>query len=117
VLVDGAHNPMGLTALCEALEGAGERFERLVFQSMRDKILDPAILGRLQTMAGEVVIPALPGLERAWDPAGLAGCFEPKARIASGLVEALGQDGRVLLCGSLYLIGVYYALYPEHLEQ
>jgi hypothetical protein len=32
-------------------------------------------------------------------------------------VEALGQDGRVLLCGSLYLIGVYYALYPEHLEQ
>lgn len=114
VLVDGAHNPMGLGALCAAL--AGQRFGRLVFQSMRDKTLDPAVLARLRGLADEVVIPALPGLERAWDPAGLAAAFGPEARTASGLAEALDADGPVLVCGSLYLVGEYYALHPEHLE-
>jgi len=116
VLVDGAHNPMGLAALCEALEGTGERFERLVFQSMRDKTLEPDILARLRALANDVVIPALPGLERAWDPAGLASRFGPAARVAAGLAEALGQRGGVLVCGSLYLAAAYYELYPEHLE-
>lgn len=116
VLVDGAHNSMGLAALCEALEGTGERFERLVFQSMRDKTLDPGILARLRALANDVVIPPLPGLERSWDPAGLASRFDPAARVAAGLAEALGQRGSVLVCGSLYLVAAYYELYPEHLE-
>jgi dihydrofolate synthase / folylpolyglutamate synthase len=55
VLVDGAHNPMGLAALCEALEGMGEHFDLLVFQSMRDKTLEPAILERLRALADRVV--------------------------------------------------------------
>lgn len=114
VLVDGAHNAMGLAALCDALEG--ERFDRLVFQAMRDKTQDPAILARLRGLASEVVIPALPGLERACDPAELAGCFGGRARVAPDLASALEDGGRVLLCGSLYLAGEYYALHPEHLE-
>ena len=115
VLVDGAHNPMGLEALCDALAGAGAHFERLVFQSMRDKTLDPAILKRLQSLADEVVIPRL-DLERACDPAELAARFGSGARVAACLAEALATDGTILLCGSLYLAGAYYELYPEHLE-
>ena len=114
VLVDGAHNPMGLTALCDALEG--ERFDRLIFQAMRDKTQDPAILDRLRRLADEIVIPALPGLERACEPADLAARFGRGARVAPDLASALACGGRVLLCGSLYLVGEYYALHPEHLE-
>jgi dihydrofolate synthase/folylpolyglutamate synthase len=114
VLVDGAHNPMGLTALCEALEGAGEHFELLVFQSMRDKILDPAILKRLQTLADRVVVPGL-ALERACDAGELAARFGPGARAVRDLRTALQEDGTVLLCGSLYLAGAYYELFPEQL--
>ena len=110
---------MGLEALCDALAGAGAHFERLVFQSMRDKTLDPAILKRLQSLADEVVIPRL-GLERACDPAELAARFGSKARVAAcvadALADGLAADGTILLCGSLYLAGAYYELYPEHLE-
>ena len=106
---------MGLEALCDALVGAGAHFDRLVFQSMRDKTLDPAILRRLQGLADKVVIPRL-GLERACDPAELAARFGSKARVVTDLADALATDGTILLCGSLYLAGAYYELYPEHLE-
>jgi len=114
VLVDGAHNPMGLNALCDALERSGERFDRLVFQAMRDKTQDPAILRRLRALAGEAVIPEL-GFDRACDPAVLADRFEGGARTAPDLTAALEGKGSILLCGSLYLVGAYYALYPEQL--
>lgn len=114
VLVDGAHNPMGLTALCEALEGAGEHFELLVFQSMRDKTLEPAMLKRLRALVDRVVIPGL-ALERACDAGELAARFGPEAGHVPDLRTALQGDGTVLLCGSLYLVGAYYELFPEQL--
>lgn len=114
ILVDGAHNPMGLTALCEALETTGEHFNVLVFQAMRDKTLDQAILKRLQALADTVVIPAL-ALERACDARELAGRFGHGARAARDLPAALQGEGTVLLCGSLYLVGAYYELFPEQL--
>lgn len=114
VLVDGAHNPMGLTALCEALEGTGEHFHLLVFQSMRDKTLEPDIVERLRALADRVVVPGLP-LERACDPLELAARFGPGATTVRDLQAALQESGTVLVCGSLYLAGAYYELFPEHL--
>jgi len=114
ILVDGAHNPMGLAALCEALEAAGEHFNVLVFQAMRDKTLDLAILKRLRALADTVVIPAL-ALERACDARELAGRFGHGARAVRDLQTALQGEGAVLLCGSLYLVGAYYELFPEQL--
>lgn len=116
VLVDGAHNPMGLTALCSALEARGESFDLLVFQAMRDKTLEPAVLGRLRALALQIVVPALSGNERAWNPMDLAARFGPDAMVAPDIGAALDlAHGDVLICGSLYLVGAYYALYPEHL--
>lgn len=116
VLVDGAHNPMGLEALCTALETRKERFDLLVFQAMRDKTLDPAILDRLRALAGRVVVPALPGNDRAWKAEDLAARFGPDATTASDVGAALSRTrGTVLVCGSLYLVGAYYALHPDHL--
>ncbi len=114
VLVDGAHNPMGLAALCDALERADERFDLLVFQSMRDKTLDPATLRRLSALADRVVIPGL-GLERAFDARELAARFGSGATAVPDVRSALDGGGTVLLCGSLYLVGAYYELYPEQL--
>ncbi len=114
ILVDGAHNPMGLAALCEALEEAGEHFNVLVFQAMQDKTLKPSILKRLQALADTVVIPALE-LERAFDARELAGRFGPGARAVRDLQTALQGGGTILLCGSLYLVGAYYELFPEQL--
>ncbi len=115
VLVDGAHNPMGLAALCAALEDQDARFDLLVFQAMRDKTLDHALLARLRTMARQVIVPALPGNERACDPSALAARFGADALTAPDLGAALAlTTGPVLLCGSLYLVGAYYALHPEH---
>lgn len=114
VLVDGAHNPMGLAALCEALESAGEHFDLLVFQSMRDKTLEPSIVKRLRALATQVVVPGL-ALDRACDAVELAARFGPGARAVRDLPTALQEDGTVLLCGSLYLAGAYYELFPEQL--
>jgi dihydrofolate synthase/folylpolyglutamate synthase len=115
VLVDGAHNPMGLSALCRELEDRGERFDRLVFQAMADKTLEPSILSRLQALADETVVPRL-GIDRACDAAELAGRLDPGARVSGDLAAALEGGGRILVCGSLYLVGAYYELHPEHLE-
>ena len=114
VLVDGAHNPMGLAALCEALEEAGEHFDLLIFQSMRDKTLEPGTLKRLRSLADRVIVPGL-ALERACDASELAARFGPGARAVRDLRAALQEDGTVLLCGSLYLVGAYYELFPEQL--
>lgn len=117
VLVDGAHNIMGLTALCEALETGGARFDLLVFQAMRDKTLDADLLARLRALARRVIVPGLPGLERASDPEVLARRFGPDAQACGDLRAALAlPGGSILLCGSLYLVGAYYSLYPEHLS-
>lgn len=115
ILVDGAHNPMGLSALCDDLELSGEHFDLLVFQAMRDKTLEPAILRRLQALADRIVIPALP-LERAFESRELAARFGSGATTAQDLKTALAGEGTVLLCGSLYLVGAYYELHPEQLS-
>lgn len=116
VLVDGAHNSMGLTALCEALDGRGEHFDQLVFQAMQDKQMDPAVLSRLIRLADTVVVPALPHVERASKPEVLASRLGSQARVADNLRQALARPGSTLLCGSLFLVGEYYSLHPEHLE-
>lgn len=116
VLADGAHNPMGLAALCAALQSQNARFDLLVFQTMRDKTLEPALLTELRTMARQVVVPGLPGNERACDPTWLAARFGSDTLTAPNLSAALAlTTGQILICGSLYLVGAYYELYPEHL--
>lgn len=115
-LVDGAHNPMGLAALCTALERAGLHFNTLVFQAMRDKTLDQAVLHRLHALADTVLIPAMPELERAGEPTTLAARFGAKARAVADLPAALQQPGSMLVCGSLYLAGAFYTLHPQFLE-
>ena len=61
------------------------------------------------------MVPKL-ALERASDPEDLAALLGPRARVAPDLGAALQGEVKTLVCGSLYLVGAYYELHPEHLE-
>lgn len=110
VLVDGAHNTMGLAALDAAL--GARRFAYGIFQSMRDKHLDRTVLGRLLGRCDQVLVPELP-MARAWPAADLAQAVggEPVADVAAALARTGGAP--TLLFGSLYLAGAYFALRPQ----
>lgn len=118
ILLDGAHNPMGLAALCEALEAQNLTFDVLIFQSMRDKTLDQSLLARLADRVEEIVIPAMPEIERAWDAPELAFFFGHGARAVTNVAQALSiaEHKKTLICGSLYLVGACYAANPDFLS-
>lgn len=113
VLVDGAHNTMGLAVLDQAL--GSRRFCFGIFQSMRDKTLDATVLGRLGARCSVLLVPELP-LERAWPATQLAA--QVGGRAVASLPEALQhvQGHPTLLFGSLYLAGAYFRLRPQALE-
>lgn len=112
LLLDGAHNPQGATALAETLRGefAG-RSPALIFGAMKDKDVS-AILGLLAPLTRRIVATKI-GSERAF-PAGelarLCRRANPSAIVseAQSVGDALEQtrdEPFVLLTGSLYFVG------------
>ncbi|HLQ60657.1 MAG TPA: Mur ligase family protein [Candidatus Acidoferrales bacterium] len=114
LLLDGGHNPDGLDRLLADLRrliGAARLV--VVFGSMADKDL-PALLERLHAMEPAKVFftAAASAGTRAADPALLASLYgaggEPVTPSAAALANArrlAGDEGTVLVCGSLYLVG------------
>jgi dihydrofolate synthase/folylpolyglutamate synthase len=111
LLIDGAHNPAGMTAMVEsARELIGGRRCVAVFAAMRNKDV-AAMAAGLAQLTRKIVVTA-PAVERATPPADLAILFDPPAEIADDVITALrqarqraGRDGVVVVCGSLYLAG------------
>lgn len=111
MLLDGAHNVSGASALAAALRD--EPPFVLLFGSMADK--DVAAVGRqLFPLARAVVVTQAPG-ERAATPVDIVarvGPIGPPVRREPGIGRALalagrlaGPDGLVVVAGSLYLVG------------
>lgn len=114
-LLDGAHNPEGFEALGAALrEEFGNESWVLVFAAMADKDVS-LMLTELTGLIHEVVATAIDS-QKAHDPAALAeiagrilgvpAVWEPS--VAAAVAEAgriAGDGGRVLVAGSLYLVG------------
>ena len=111
VILDGAHNPAGAAALAEEL--ASEAPVRLVFGVLADKRWRE-MAERLAPLASDVTV--VPVAERrSGDPAEVADAFRrerPTTLAASGreaidrlLDEEAGRDTRILVCGSLFLVG------------
>lgn len=119
VILDGAHNVHALSALREALAAEGMRPGCVVFGCMADKNVG-AMLPFLESMTDGVVLVTRSDWDRAASPdelaAGLPGRAEPVAGVAQALERALELPGPVLVCGSLYLLGDVYSLYPKLLE-
>ncbi len=118
LLLDGAHNPQGLDALAQTLAADSQRPTAMIFACMADKPVAAMLHLAGALCDGPVLLPALTGNERALAPARIAEVLgprsEPLPHLAAALERARGfMPGPVLVCGSLYLLGEYFALRPD----
>ena len=112
ILLDAAHNPAGAAALASYLEGDAAPKRPLVYAAMRDKDVDgmfsallPAVSRLIATRASNprsAEPAALAERARAIAP-GLPISIEPV--IADALVEAWRHSPRIVVAGSIFLLG------------
>jgi len=138
VLLDGAHNPAGATALAQALDdlrphmaGGDERTAppfTVVVGVMADKDVDGIVtaLAGSVSLHGARIICTRPDLPRAMEPQALAGRWtrlapttvpEAEPEIEAALDRALETaPGPIVVAGSLYLVGAARARLIEDPE-
>lgn len=113
ILLDGAHNPAGSAALCQALSDIPRNRLLLVAGVMGDKDLD-GILGPLLKLADQVylvtsaVARALPSAELATFCRARGVEVTNAGTVAAGLAAACngaGAEDLVLVSGSLFIVG------------
>ena len=135
LLLDGAHNSHGLAALGLSLARAGIAPLAVIFACLADKDLKE-IVPHLRALAtGLIVVPPIADNPRAMPPVELAAQIGLNALAADSLANAFiiaaeHMAGRMpevfapeprptaarnplLICGSLYLLGEFYALRPD----
>ncbi|WP_462326029.1 bifunctional folylpolyglutamate synthase/dihydrofolate synthase [Desulfoplanes sp.] len=113
-LLDGAHNLMGLRALAVGLGHMDFCPDVMIFSCMEDKnLLDDLELVR-GLCGGRILVPNIPGNDRAMDGRQLAGLLGSRAVGCVNMQEALDWVGtpckRVLVCGSLFLLGEFFRI-------
>ena len=132
VLLDGAHNPAGATALAVALHDLRPTLTpgppTLVWATMADKDVDTIIrsMTKHDALAGATVVATAVDAPRALPAATLAARWaavaptvrtvvepEPAAAVARALATG---DGPVVVAGSLYLVGAVRALLVDDPE-
>jgi len=112
VLLDGGHNPAGLAAVrADIARLIGVRPLTLVFGMMKDKDI-PAAFEQLRLMRPARVFftaAASPRAERPewlakrWGPG--AEAIRPAPAAVAAAIAATPEEGLLLVCGSLYVIG------------
>jgi dihydrofolate synthase/folylpolyglutamate synthase len=107
-VLDGGHNPHAAARLVETWkEDFGAERALVIFGALGDKDY-PTMLANLSEIAEELWIVPVHSA-RAAEPAMLAGASPMPARIfenlSSAIAECTGRDGRVLITGSLFLVG------------
>ena len=114
VWLDGGHNPPAGEALAAVAEGWSDRPLRLVVGMMRGK--DPrGFLAPLARHAAALTAVPVPRQENAFEPAEVAaaaaasGLAADTAGAAAEAVMRIDPGARVLICGSLYLVGAVLA--------
>ncbi|MDR2801326.1 MAG: bifunctional folylpolyglutamate synthase/dihydrofolate synthase [Desulfovibrio sp.] len=134
LLLDGAHNAHGLAALGASLAAEGTAPAAVIFSCLRDKDLE-RMLPHLRALAtGPIFVPPIRDNPRAADPEETAARIGINARAVFSLPEALreasslilrrlpeaargkAENNPLLICGSLYLLGEFYSLFPRFLE-
>lgn len=114
VILDGAHNPNGAEALRKALDKYYPTQKRVfVIGMMSDKDMQQVLHTIVRPMDLAYTVPADSG-ERAAKPDVLAGIIGANAAPCKDVYEAYlkavqeaGEDGVVVICGSLYLVGTF----------
>ncbi len=122
VLVDGAHNPAGVAALCKALRSRKlDKRRLLVFGVLNDKNY-PQMLKKLLPLFDSVIF-TRPKTERSLELASLIRVAQRYGRSAEAIEDSGMAVGRALqlaekedlICaaGSLYLVGEIKKMYAE----
>lgn len=132
LILDGAHNPQGLVALSRALEQERIQPGAVIFSCLGDKnrkemlplvariaagapVLVPTIQDNERAMSGRELAAELPGAQPVQRlRLALDAVRTRNAAPAPGLEE---NRRPVLVCGSLYLLGEFFTLYPALLER
>jgi dihydrofolate synthase/folylpolyglutamate synthase len=116
-ILDGAHNRASMERLAEALSRHFPgRQAAVVFGAAADKDVAGMLAVLAERMAGRPVVFTRTSNPRASEPGDLVAAFRGagggEAAAADDLAQALrlaaaaaGQDGLVVVCGSLYLVG------------
>jgi len=115
VLLDGAHNPHALETLANALRDIDIRPSdvTVVWTMMKDKDIG-ACVNLIPFLGSRVICAGIPGNPRCFPQndmaafiAGRTGIVEVDARdnVLDAMNEATLQEGTILCCGSLYLVG------------
>ena len=134
LILDGAHNPHGLRAFETAVRDADIQPAAVIFSCLADKDISD-MLPFIRRIAGDapLFVPTLQDNERAMNGEELAKLLaegrgpaitQPTQRLSLALKETASfvpaEDADrhpVLLCGSLYLLGEFFNLHPQTLEQ
>ncbi len=115
VVFDGAHNPGAARALADCLAHLPRARTAIVFAAMQDKEHGP-VLDALAAIGATALFATSSGLARSAAPASLRDLARERLRIAASAHESpggafdaacaeAGPGGRVVVTGSLYLVG------------
>ncbi len=114
LLLDGGHNPEGCATLASYLRDHRPGVRKvIVFGAMKDKPAD-LMLQALAPPTTEIVLTSIPAdraasveeLQKAAALHGLRAILEPDiGQALRRAIEVAGEDGLVVVCGSLYLVG------------
>ena len=119
-ILDCGHNPSALKSFAEILNIRNIEPETVIFTCLSDKDL-PAMARIVRQMgAGRLIVPELPGVERARKAAEVAMELGPGAKAAKDLASALEElpkEGVCIICGSLFLLAEFFRLRPDCLKR
>ncbi|HOG13911.1 MAG TPA: Mur ligase family protein [Synergistales bacterium] len=114
LVLDGAHNPQGVHALADTFEALGMACEyAVIFTAMKDKALEDMV-ARICGSFPMVAFTRVPDMERSAEPDFLLDMSRPYAKKCvtlsfedpmSALEEVSRRYKKIIICGSLYLLG------------
>ncbi len=120
ILLDGAHNPSGLLQLRNFLHKEGIHPKNIIFTCLQDKEIRPMAEMIMKFPQANILVPDMGFSPRGINRQDLLDLLGEEARELDDVQGFLGRaetgDGPILVCGSLYLLGYVFELFPEWLE-
>ncbi len=121
IILDGAHNPGALARVHSFLGGLDIRPGHIVFTCLRDKEIEPMLQMLRRFHPARVLVPDMDFGPRSMDRQELLSLMGDGAKPLDdleGFLKSLAPgDDPVLVCGSLYLLGHVYRLFPEWMRK
>lgn len=121
IILDGAHNPGALARVHSFLQSRDIRPGHIVFTCLRDKEIEPMLQMLECFQPARVLVPEMSFGPRSMDREELLRLMgngaKPLDDLEGFLRGLVPGDAPVLVCGSLYLLGHVYRLFPEWMEK